>query len=91
MSTVSGEDGVRLNLAPRRTRPGLNGRKLALCCENQHLVPTAERFMIAPWLWRCRECGTRHRRWVWLCAPLWREGWEWLVWGARKGWEWLTS
>ena len=84
MSTITGEEGVRLNLAPRRTRPGLRGRRLALCCENEHIIPQSEHFI---WLelsgWSCQECGTRNRRWVWLCAPLWREGWEWLVWGVR--------
>ena len=84
MSTVSGEESVKVNLAPRqRPRPGLTGRRMALMCANEHSVPDAERRQVSPYAWRCRECGTRSRRWVWLCAPLWREGWEWLLWIAK--------
>jgi hypothetical protein len=47
-------------------------------------LPEGERQQMSPWLVRCEECGTTGRRWVWLCAPLWLEGWEWLIWGMRN-------
>jgi hypothetical protein len=84
MSTISGEESVRPNPAPRQTRPGLTGRKLVLMCANEHRIPEGERQQMNPWLVRCKECGTTGRRWVWLCAPLWLEGWEWLIWGMRN-------
>jgi hypothetical protein len=38
MSTISGEESVRPNWAPRRTRPGLTGRRLVLMCANEHRI-----------------------------------------------------
>jgi hypothetical protein len=38
MSTISGEESVRPNPAPRQTRPGLTGRKLVLMCANEHRI-----------------------------------------------------
>ena len=86
MSTVSGEESVQVNLSPRRTRPGLRGRRLVLMCANDHLVPGTEAQQIAGLFssWRCSECGSRFRKWVFLCAPLWLEVWEWVVCGVRK-------
>lgn len=84
MSTISGADGVELDLRPLPPRrPGLNGRKLVLMCANEHRLPAGQKQQMSPWLMRCPECGTTGRRWVWLCAPLWKEGWEWLLWCFR--------
>ena len=83
MSTVSGAESVRRNLTPRRTRPGLTGRRLALLCPNEHELPQATRHEMAPGLARCPVCGATGRQWVWLCAPLWREALEWLGWLGR--------
>lgn len=87
MSTISGSEAVEINLAPRRTRPGLRGRRLVLTCDNEHQVPESERVCLPLAGWRCKECGSTGRKHTWLCAPLWLEGWEWFLWGM----EWLRS
>ncbi len=82
MSTVSGEDSVRLNPAKRRISPGQRGRRLVLTCINQHIVPERVRYLLPGERWRCKECGTRRRTYIWLCAPLLHVVWEWLVSGC---------
>ncbi len=86
MSTVSGEESVRTNPAPRRTRPGLRDRRLVLLCKNEHLVPSNEKQQIDGLFsnWRCARCGTIYRKWEWICAPLWKEGLEWILWAANS-------
>ena len=81
MSTVSGEESFRMNPAPRRTRPGLRDRQLVLMCVNEHPVPGEEEQQIDGLFsgWACGKCGTPYRKWEWICAPLWKEAWEWLV------------
>jgi hypothetical protein len=82
MSTISGPESVNVNWAPRHTRPGLRGRRRIRMCWNFHPIPPSELIML-PGHWRCRECGTVQRRWVWLCAPLSLEAWEWLLWSLK--------
>lgn len=83
MSTVSGETSVLPNPTPRRTRPGLTGRRLVLLCGNEHRLPPFTKQQITPGLTQCSECGTTSRKWVFLCAPLWQEGLEWIFHFAR--------
>ena len=80
MSTVSGEESVRFNPFPHRTRPGLRGRCLVLMCANEHPVPGTEFQQIDGLFsdWHCAQCGTIYRKWEWICAPLWQEAWEWI-------------
>lgn len=82
MSTISGEESVLFNPAPRRTRPGLRGQRWVLMCINEHIVPDNEKQQIDGLFhgWRCKECGTRYRKHEYLCAPLLQEAWEWIVW-----------
>ena len=91
MSTVSGPESVRFNPVRSRTRPGLRGRRLVLTCLNEHRVPEAERVTLLVHDWRCKECGERGRKYTWYCAPLAREGWEWMVWGLRKAYEYILT
>lgn len=79
MSTISGIESVRFNPALRRTRPGLKGRQLVLMCSNQHPLPIGTKQQMTPYLLACPECGTTGRKWVFLCAPLWKEALEWVI------------
>ena len=82
MSTITGEAGVRPNPVPRQTRPGLRGRRLVLMCSNEHPLPWGTKQQLTPYLLRCPQCGTTGRKWVFLCAPLYLEAWEWLAFGV---------
>ena len=83
MSTVSGEESVRPNLAPRQGWPGHRGRRLVLTCELEHRVPRHLHVQMIPFYARCPQCGSYRRKWTWMPAPLWLDGWDWLIWGAR--------
>lgn len=86
MSTISGEESVRINPAPRRQRPGLKGRRLILTCMNEHRVPVAAQIQQGAWMTRCKECGSTGRKWTWTYAPMWLEIWEWIVWVLKCRW-----
>ena len=78
------KEPVSIALDAKSFTEGLHrGRRLVLTCELEHRVPRHLHVQMIPFYARCPQCGSYRRKWTWMPAPLWLDGWDWLIWGAR--------